>query len=111
MACQRWLVRSAILSFCFVLAVFFCWSCGGGSTAKSQSQSPPPTFDLVQVANGSSNPLDIQQPDDNSGRLFVVEQGGHIQIIQSDGTRASTPFLDVTGRPGFTSGGETGLIG
>jgi len=63
------------------------------------------------VASGFSNPLDIQQPDDNSGRLFVVEQGGHIQIIQSNGTRAATPFLDVTGRSGFTSGGETGLLG
>jgi hypothetical protein len=50
---------------------------------------------LVQVASGFSNPLDVQQPDDNSGRLFVVEQGGHIQIIQSDGTRAAAPFLDV----------------
>jgi glucose/arabinose dehydrogenase len=40
-----------------------------------------------------------------------VEQGGHIQIIQSNGTRAASPFLDVTGRSGFTSGGETGLLG
>jgi len=72
---------------------------------------PPATFELVQVATGFSTPLDIQQPDDASGRLFVVEQGGHIQIIQSNGTRAATPFLDVTGRAGFTSGGETGLLG
>jgi glucose/arabinose dehydrogenase len=74
---------------------------------------PPPTaqFDLVQVANGFSTPLDIQQPPDNSGRLFVVEQSGHIQIIQSNGTRAGTAFLDVTARAGFTSGGETGLLG
>ena len=41
----------------------------------------------------------------------MVEQGGRIQIIQSNGTRASTPFLDVTGRAGFVSGGETGLLG
>jgi glucose/arabinose dehydrogenase len=74
---------------------------------------PPPTaqFELVQVANGFSSPLDIQQPADSTGRLFVVEQGGHIQIIQSNGTRAGTPFLDVTARAGFTSGGETGLLG
>jgi len=72
---------------------------------------PPATFELVQVATGFSTPLDIQQPDDASGRLFVIEQGGHIQIIQSNGTRAATPFLDVTGRAGFTSGGETGLLG
>jgi len=69
---------------------------------------PPPTpatFDLIPVATGFSNPLDLQQPQDNSGRLFVVEQGGHIQIIQNDGTRAASPFLDVSTRTGFTSGG------
>ena len=96
------------------LVVFSCWSCNGGSSAPPPPPPPPPptaTFDLIQVASGFSTPLDIQQPDDNSGRLFVVEQGGHIQIIQSNGARAATPFLDVTGRAGFTSGGETGLLG
>ena len=71
----------------------------------------PATFDFVPVATGFTNPEDLQQPNDASGRLFVVEQGGRIQMIQSDGTRASSPFLDVTGRDGFTSGGETGLLG
>jgi glucose/arabinose dehydrogenase len=66
---------------------------------------------LIPIASGFSNPLDVQQPKDSSGRLFVVEQGGHIQIIQSDGTRAGSPFLDVSTRTGFTSGGETGLLG
>lgn len=89
--------------------------CGGSSSSVSTPppSSPPPAaqFDLLQVANGFSTPLDIQQPADSSGRLFVVEQGGHIQIIQGNGARASTPFLDVTGRAGFTFGGETGLLG
>lgn len=97
-----------IIAFTFI---FFCSGCSSGSSAPPPPPPPPPTFELVQVANGFSTPLDIQQPDDNTGRLFVVEQGGHIQIIQSNGTRAATPFLDVTGRTGFTSGGETGLLG
>lgn len=94
------------------LAACFCMSCSGGGTT---TQTPPPplpaTFELIQVASGFSAPLDIQQPNDTSGRLFVVEQGGHIQIIQSNGTRAASAFLDVTSRAGFTSGGETGLLG
>ncbi len=93
------------------LAAILCWSCNGGSYSPPPPPPPTATFDLVQVATGFSSPLDIQQPDDNSGRLFVVEQGGHIQIIQSNGARAASPFLDVTGRTGFTSGGETGLLG
>jgi glucose/arabinose dehydrogenase len=94
-------------------AIFFCWSCSSGGSTMTPPPPPPPsaTFELVQVANGFSAALDIQQPDDNSGRLFVVEQGGHIQMIQSNGTRATSAFLDVTGRSGFTFGGETGLLG
>jgi glucose/arabinose dehydrogenase len=73
--------------------------------------TPPATFDLLTVATGFSTPLDIKQPSDNSGRLFVVEQGGHIQIIESTGTRATSPFLNVSALQGFESGGEEGLLG
>ena len=89
--------------------------CGGNyGSAPPPVPGPPPTppmFDLVTVATGFTNPEDVQQPKDSSGRLFVVEQGGRIQLIQSNLTRATAPFLDVTGRTGFTSGGETGLLG
>jgi len=95
-----------------LVSIALCWSCSnGGSTIQPPPPPPPATFKLVQVANGFTTPLDIQQPDDTTNRLFVVEQNGHIQIILSNGTRAATPFLDVTGRAGFTSGGETGLLG
>jgi len=90
-------------------------SCGGGSSpAPGPGPGPgpgPAQFDLVTVATGFTEPLDIQQPNDGSGRIFVVEQVGLIQVIQSDGTRASSPYLDITGLPGFSSGGETGLLG
>ncbi len=92
-------------------AAYFCLSCSNGGTTTPPPPPPPATFELVQVANGFSFPLDIQQPDDATSRLFVVEQGGHIQIIQSNGTRSTPAFLDVSGRAGFTSGGETGLLG
>jgi len=99
--------------FIIGFVVFFCGSCAGVVSSSHLPPQPPgsATLELVPVASGFSTPLDVQQPDDNSGRLFVVEQGGHIQIIQSGGTRAAAPFLDVTGRAGFTSGGETGLLG
>jgi glucose/arabinose dehydrogenase len=53
-------------------------------------------------------PLDIQQPGDGSGRLFVVEQGGRIRIIQN-GSVLGTPYLDISSL--IVSGGETGLLG
>jgi glucose/arabinose dehydrogenase len=102
------------LSFLLIFGVQT--GCGGTySSGPTPAPTPPPTpnatFDLISVATGFTNPDDIKQPNDGSGRLFVVEQGGRIQIIQSDGTRDRTPFLDVTARSGFTSGGETGLLG
>src|SRR3954451_23982247 len=110
-------VHSGFLVRCFgcdlvAVIIFPNFSCGGSSTARSPSPGPGTAqFDFVTVATGFHTPLDIQQPNDSSGRLFVLEQGGTIQIIQSDGTRAASAFLDVSGLPGFTSGGETGLLG
>jgi len=95
----------------FFLLTFLLAGCGGSYSSTPPPPPTPATFDLIPVAAGFSNPLDVQQPKDNSGRLFVVEQGGHIQIIQSDGARTASPFLDVSTRTGFTSGGETGLLG
>ena len=108
---RRSFFTRASLAMSVLVAGMICGSCNGGMSAPPPPPPPPATFELVQVATGFSTPLDIQQPDDASGRLFVVEQSGHIQIIQSNGTRAATPFLDITGRAGFTSGGETGLLG
>ncbi len=78
-----------------LLVILACYGFGSASAhivTPPVTPPPPPSFDLVSVATGFVTPLDIQQPNDSSGRLFVVEQGGHIQIIESTGARAS-PFL------------------
>ena len=84
--------------------------CNGGSTTPPPPPPPPPTLqvELVPVASGFSSPLDVQQAGDNSGRLFVVEQGGKIKIIQN-GSVLATPYLDVSSL--IVSGGEEGLLG
>ena len=94
------------------LSAVLC-GCSGNSSTVMPPTSPPSsaTFELVPVASGFASPEDLQQPNDGSGRLFVVEQSGRIQIIDSTGAREASPFLDVTGRSGFVSGGETGLLG
>jgi glucose/arabinose dehydrogenase len=109
--CSYQRVRFSFAIFCALSILLFVGCSGGSSYTPPPPPPPPATFELVAIANGFSAPLDIQQPDDNSGRLFIVEQGGRIQMIQGNGTRALTPFLDVTGRSGFASGGETGLLG
>ncbi len=57
--------------------------------------------------SGFSDPLNLQHA--NDGRLFVVEQGGKIKIIQPDGTVNTTPFLNISGQ--VSNGNEQGLLG
>ncbi len=73
--------------------------------------STPLQLEIAPPVGGFTSPLDLQEPADGSGRLFVVEQGGRVRIIQSDGQLVPAPFIDIATRPGFTSGGETGLLG
>lgn len=54
-----------------------------------------------------SDPLSLHHANDE--RLFVVEQGGRIKIIQPDGTVNQTPFLNISGQ--ISNGGEQGLLG
>lgn len=94
-----------------ILSVAFLLSCGGGGSTTGSSSTPPPTtptVTLATIATGLSSPLDLEQPRDNTGRLFVVQQGGQIRIIQN-GSLISAPFLDITSK--VSSGGETGLLG
>jgi glucose/arabinose dehydrogenase len=77
-------------------------------TAGASPSGSPPAIALRPIASGFSSPLDIVEPPDGSGRLFVVEQGGTIRIIKG-GKVLATPFLDLTAR--ITSGGERGLLG
>ncbi len=89
---------------------------GAGNTAMSAtitvnvSNNTALQLDLAPAVGGFTTPLDMREPDDGSGRLFVVEQGGKIRIIVS-GNVLPTPFIDIGTRPAFTSGGETGLLG
>jgi len=95
-----------VLGLCATLVCFGC----NGSSMSPPPPPPPPTLqvELVSVASGFANPLDIQPAGDGSGRLFVVEQGGRIKIIQNGGV-LGTPYLDVSAL--IVSGGEQGLLG
>ena len=80
--------------FC-ALALFF------GFSAQAQD------IDVELFASGFNSPVDLQNAGDE--RLFVVEQGGVIRILNPDGTINPTPFLNID--PIVNSGGERGLLG
>src|SRR2546430_5470704 len=78
------------------------------STAPGDGGLPPGlTLKLDPfISTGLSAPVFLTQPL-NDGRIFVVEQGGRIQLIKN-GVLQTTPFLDITSR--VLSGGERGPL-
>ncbi len=74
--------------------------CGSGSVSSSPSPHHPApdgstAIALQTVVTDLQQPLDLEQPNDGSGRLFVVSQAGTIQIIQN-GAVLPIPFLDIS---------------
>lgn len=66
------------------------------------------TIGLQSFATGFTSPVEITHAGDS--RLFVVQQGGIIKIVNSDGSVNATPFLTLTSAT-ILSGGERGLLG
>ena len=66
-----------------------------------------PPLGLELIDSGFSSPVDIQSPPGDP-RLFIVEQGGIIHIIDG-GVVLATPFLDISGQ--VSGGSEQGLLG
>ena len=64
-------------------------------------------IDIELFQDGFSSPVDLQNAGDD--RLFVVEQGGRIKIVQPDGTINPDLYLDISAL--VSSGGEQGLLG
>lgn len=93
---SRW---SIVLGLLQVLLV------GCGTTSNSPA---PGAVNIQVVASGFSLPLGLEQPNDNSGRLFVVEQAGTIRIMQN-GAVLPQPFLDISSK--VINQGEMGLLG
>jgi glucose/arabinose dehydrogenase len=96
-------------------------SASSASRSQTPATSPSPSpataapFDpeslsiaLESVVEGLDEPLAVVNAADGSGRLFIAEQGGRIQVVNG-GRLSDTPFLDIAER--ISSGGERGLLG
>src|ERR687898_1297098 len=78
-----------------------------GRTSPAASDSGVFDVGLDLVADGFDQPVQVVDPGDGSGRLFVVEQPGRIRIV-GDGQVVPEPFLDITTLVGCC--GERGLL-
>jgi len=89
----------------FALPVLGC-----GDEGSIAPPPPPPVsggLTLATVASGLDTPVFLTAPSGDD-RLFVVEKGGTIRIIDG-GTVRAAPFLDLTAL--VSNGGEQGLLG
>lgn len=69
--------------------------------------------DIQLVADNFVSPIGVVASPDNTKRLFVIDQAGKIFIIDSNGTKLTTPFMDITSMMVTLNGGydERGLLG
>ena len=63
---------------------------------------------ITPVVSGLSSPVFVGNAGDGSNRLFIVEQGGIIQVLQP-GASTTTAFLNIANK--VLAGGERGLLG
>jgi glucose/arabinose dehydrogenase len=104
-------IRIAVL----LVAALAVSACGQPSRPEGSAVAAAPASALAGVTvaaeiaiQGLSNPVDVANAGDGSGRLFVVEQAGSILIVRN-GAVLGQPFLDIHER--IASGGERGLLG
>lgn len=81
---------------------------GANHPATQQSTDSVATLQLQPFLSGLSSPLYLTNAKDGTNRLFIVEQGGIIKVLQP-GSTTPTIFLNITSR--VLSGGERGLLG
>jgi len=75
-----------------LLCALVAWLCALVGQASAQS----PSLDLM--AEGLTAPLDLEDPDDGSGRKLIGQQNGVIKVLGADGRLMQEPFLDITPR-------------
>jgi glucose/arabinose dehydrogenase len=99
------MVRRIVLGAVLMVAAIL-HGCGG----DGDGNGPIVPLELVlnPVADGFNRPNYVTSAGDGSGRLFVVEQGGRIRIINANRQVLATPFLDLSGI--VDDRGEAGLL-
>jgi len=69
-----------------------------------------PEIALVKIADGFADPINVASAGDGSGRIFVVERVGRVQIVNPDGSVNDEPFLDLTTINPLGNDVQTGFV-
>ena len=93
----------------FLVGLFFNVSFGQNDRNISNADDESPAAITLQpFLSGLSSPVFMTRATDRSQRLFIVQQGGLIRVLQP-GSTTPTTFLDISGP--VLAGGERGLLG
>jgi len=68
------------------------------STATQPAAEFTAVVQLEPVATGLTAPVDLDAPEDGTGRLFATDQIGLIYVIDAEEGLLETPFLDLRNR-------------
>jgi len=84
-----------------------------GTEEEVQMESKLKAIDISLVADNFVSPIGVIPVPDNSNRLFVIDQIGKLWIVDGEGNKLPTPFLDVTSMMVTLQAGfdERGLLG
>jgi glucose/arabinose dehydrogenase len=96
--------------FFILLAVLMLAS---GCKKDDNDDGVPDKMDLQIFADNLVSPIGVVSVPDDTKRMFIIDQAGQIWIVDANGTKLPTPFMDLTSRmaplnPGFD---ERGLLG
>ncbi|MBI3418022.1 MAG: PQQ-dependent sugar dehydrogenase [Verrucomicrobia bacterium] len=82
-------------------------------SAPARAVDTTPKVSLKLLAEGFAAPIVLTSLPDGSGRLLVADQAGVIYVLNRDGQRVETPFLDLRGKMVQLNQGmdERGLTG
>ncbi|TMM55915.1 PQQ-dependent sugar dehydrogenase [Maribacter algarum] len=101
-----------VLNIGFVILIFLFTDCKNSDDSQPIDPIPEEGLTLQNAFPNLSfsKPLDLQSPDDDTDRIFVVEQGGVIRVFANDAvTSQSNIFLDIASN--LVSRDELGLLG
>lgn len=79
----------------------------GSPLPPQNERSKPPPVRLEKLLDGLELPVQVTHAGDGSGRIFVIEQPGRINIVQN-GVPNKEPFLDLSDQ--ITCCGERGFM-
>ena len=65
------------------------------AVSTAAASEPPGDLALTLFRDGFTRPVAVRNAGDDTGRLFVVEQGGTIRVV-ADGQTLVPPFLDLS---------------